>query len=94
MELTIFNFIMHGGVPALSLVLLYLLAKHHIKTLAQYRLDEHEWFTRTTKLEEAYRLKVEELLKEQIKWVERISETLAESAHAIESIHETLNKKS
>ena len=78
MEPSMFELIMHGGVPMLSLVLLYLLAKHHILTLKQHRIDEKECAARIKALEEGYRAKVEELLKEQIKWVEKINETLTE----------------
>jgi hypothetical protein len=93
MDPAMFEWIMHGGVPALSLVLLYMLAKHHIKVLNQHRKDEREWAERVRKLEEAYRAKVEELLKEQIRWVEKISENLAESTYVIETLRDELRSR-
>lgn len=92
MDPALIEFIIRGGVPALSLVLLYLLAKHHTKVIAQHRKDEREWSNQIRALEEAYRAKVEELLKEQIKWVEKVSKNLAESTYALEALREDLNK--
>ena len=93
MDPTILEFIVRGGVPILSLVLLFLLAKHHIKTLREHRSDEKACVEKLGALEEAYRAKVEELLKEQIRWVEKISDTLAESGRALEALRDELNRR-
>lgn len=93
MEPATFEWILHGGVPALSLVLLYLLARHHIKVITQHRKDEREWLEEIRSLEEGYRKKVEELLKEQIRWVEKISDNLAESTYALEALRDQLNNR-
>lgn len=93
MEPSLFELVMHGGVPALSLVLLYLLARHHIRTLKQHKRDEREWMQKVSDLEEAYRTKVEELLTGQIAWVEKISEALSESTHTIQALRDDLDEK-
>lgn len=90
--MTIFDWIMHGGVPALSLVLLYLLAKHHVRVLSEHRKDERALAAKLEKLESDYRSKIEELLKDQVKWVEKISNKLAESSQALEAVREELDK--
>lgn len=93
LDITTFDILVKSGVPTLALILLYLLAKHHISSLREHRKDARESEDTLRALELAYRNKIEDLYKGQLKVVQDISATMTECTLALETVKESLNKR-
>jgi len=93
LDISLIDYIIKSGVPALALILLYLLAKHHINSLSEHRKDAKEAEDALRALELGYRNKIEDLLKEQLKMVQTISATMIQCTIALEAVKEFLSKR-
>jgi len=84
--------VLHGGIPALSLIILYLFAKHHLKVIDQHREDDKRCDEKLRQIEEDFRAKLEEVYKGELKLVESVTEALSESTKALEAVRKDINK--